>query len=72
MRGFSWFTFKENVAIALAVAELLGVDRGTALRGMWNAPPDPGVLTVERYRGRAANGCASPTSSPPTIPSRPC
>jgi gamma-polyglutamate synthase len=50
LRGFSWFTFKENVAIALAVAELLGVDRETALRGMWEAPPDPGVLSVERYR----------------------
>lgn len=47
--GFSWFTFKENVAIALAVAELLHVDRDTALRGMWDAPPDPGVLSVERY-----------------------
>ncbi|WP_354640911.1 poly-gamma-glutamate synthase PgsB [Kitasatospora camelliae] len=50
LRGFSWFTFKENVAIALAVAELMGVDRQTALRGMWEAPPDPGVLSVERYR----------------------
>ncbi|MEU8583173.1 poly-gamma-glutamate synthase PgsB [Streptomyces abikoensis] len=50
LRGFSWFTFKENVAIALAVAELLGVDRATALRGMYDAPPDPGVLSVERYR----------------------
>jgi gamma-polyglutamate synthase len=50
MRGFPWITFKENVAIALAVAELLGVDRGDALRGMWSAPPDPGVLTVEEYQ----------------------
>ncbi|MEY9876470.1 poly-gamma-glutamate synthase PgsB/CapB [Streptacidiphilus sp. MAP12-33] len=50
LRGFSWFTFKENVAIALAVADLLGVERETALRGMWEAPPDPGVLSVERYR----------------------
>ncbi|MEV5873652.1 poly-gamma-glutamate synthase PgsB [Streptomyces sp. NPDC052101] len=50
LRGFSWFTFKENVAIALAVAELLGVDRTTALKGMYEAPPDPGVLSVERYR----------------------
>ncbi|WP_079165529.1 poly-gamma-glutamate synthase PgsB [Streptomyces sp. NRRL S-31] len=49
LRGFGWFTFKENVAIALAVAELLGVHRQTALRGMWDAPPDPGVLSVERY-----------------------
>ncbi|MFF3462256.1 poly-gamma-glutamate synthase PgsB [Streptomyces sp. NPDC002619] len=49
LRGFSWFTFKENVAIALTVAELLGVDRETALQGMYEAPPDPGVLSVERY-----------------------
>ncbi|MFD7164304.1 poly-gamma-glutamate synthase PgsB [Streptomyces violascens] len=49
LRGFSWFTFKENVAIALVVADLLGVDRETALRGMYDAPPDPGVLSVERY-----------------------
>ncbi|MGW7439587.1 poly-gamma-glutamate synthase PgsB [Streptomyces sp. NPDC054849] len=49
LRGFSWFTFKENVAIALLVAELLGVDRDTALQGMYEAPPDPGVLSVERY-----------------------
>jgi poly-gamma-glutamate synthase PgsB/CapB len=50
LRGFSWFTFKENVAIALKVAELLGVERQTALRGMYEAPPDPGVLSVQRYR----------------------
>jgi gamma-polyglutamate synthase len=50
MRGFSWITFKENVAIALGVAELLGIDRGAALRGMWAAPPDPGVLSVEEYQ----------------------
>jgi poly-gamma-glutamate synthase PgsB/CapB len=48
--GFSWFTFKENVAIALAVARELGLDRAAALRGMYEAPPDPGVLTVERYQ----------------------
>ncbi len=50
MAGFSWITFKENVAIALAVAELLGVNRSAALAGMWSAPPDPGVLEVKRYR----------------------
>jgi poly-gamma-glutamate synthase PgsB/CapB len=41
MDGFGWITFKENVAIALAVAEQLGVDRQKALKGMWEAPPDP-------------------------------
>ncbi|MFE7134719.1 poly-gamma-glutamate synthase PgsB [Streptomyces sp. NPDC057638] len=50
LRGFSWFTFKENVAIALKVAELVGVERETALQGMYDAPPDPGVLSVERYQ----------------------
>jgi gamma-polyglutamate synthase len=47
--GFSYIAFKENVAIALAVARELGLERGDALRGVWRAAPDPGVLTVERY-----------------------
>lgn len=46
MRGFSYITFKENVAIGLMVAELLGISRANALKGMWEAPPDPGVLNV--------------------------
>jgi gamma-polyglutamate synthase len=50
MARFSWITFKENVAIALAVAQLLGVNRSSALAGMWAAPPDPGVLEVKRYQ----------------------
>jgi gamma-polyglutamate synthase len=49
MAGFSWITFKENVAIALVVAQLMGVKRQSALEGMWSAPPDPGVLEVKRY-----------------------
>ncbi|GLZ34699.1 poly-gamma-glutamate synthase PgsB [Lentzea sp. NBRC 105346] len=50
MAGFGWITFKENVAIALKVAELLGVNRRLALAGMWSAPPDPGVLAVTHHR----------------------
>ncbi|GLZ35375.1 poly-gamma-glutamate synthase PgsB [Lentzea sp. NBRC 105346] len=49
MSGFSWITFKENVAIAIAVASLCGVSRADAIAGMWAAPPDPGVLRVHRY-----------------------
>jgi poly-gamma-glutamate synthase PgsB/CapB len=49
MAGFDAVTFKENVAIALAVADLLRVNRRSAMAGMWAAPPDPGVLTVTRY-----------------------
>lgn len=47
MARFGWITFKENVAVALAVAELLRVSRTSALEGMWAAQPDPGVLTVQ-------------------------
>ena len=44
LRGFSYFEHAENVALALAVCGHLGVDRKTALRGMQEAKPDPGVL----------------------------
>ncbi len=49
MEGFEYFTFKENVAIALAVAREVGVGREKAFVGMYEAAPDPGVLRVERY-----------------------
>ncbi len=45
---FDYVAFKENVAIGLALAELLWIDRETAMAGMAAAPPDPGVLRVER------------------------
>lgn len=47
MRGFSYLAHKENVAIALAVVQHLGVDREKALKSMHDAVPDPGV--VRRY-----------------------
>jgi poly-gamma-glutamate synthase PgsB/CapB len=50
MAPFEFFTFKENVAIAIAVANELGIDRADALLGMWESAPDPGVLTVESYQ----------------------
>ncbi len=42
-RGFSYAVHADNLALALKVAEILGVDRGTALRGMRKARPDSGV-----------------------------
>jgi len=45
MEKFSYVEHKDNVALALKVCLDLGVDRATALRGMWKAPSDPGVLT---------------------------
>ncbi|MGH3839995.1 MAG: poly-gamma-glutamate synthase PgsB [Pseudonocardiaceae bacterium] len=47
---FPWITFKENIAIAIAVAELCGVDRRTALDGMVASRPDPGTVAVHRYQ----------------------
>jgi gamma-polyglutamate synthase len=53
MRGFSYIEHKDNVALALAVCESLGVARETALDGMYAAQPDPGALrifTVKHYQ----------------------
>jgi poly-gamma-glutamate synthase PgsB/CapB len=46
LAGFSYLEHRANVALALRVCADLGVDRETALRGMWAAPADPGALTV--------------------------
>ena len=46
---FPWITFKENVAIAIAVAELSGINRRAALDGMIAARPDPGTVAVHSY-----------------------
>ncbi len=54
MRGFDYLQFKDNVAIGLCVASLLGISRATAVRGMWKGVPDVGVVrlrTVE-IRGK--------------------
>jgi len=50
MSRFSYVEHKDNVALALRVCRDLGVDRETALRGMWKAPPDPGVMTISHIR----------------------
>lgn len=48
MAPFGYITFKENVAIALAVAHEMVIPRDVALSGMYKANPDPGVLRVDR------------------------
>ncbi len=50
MDGFSYMEHKENVAVALAVANSLGVAREKALAGMYSAQPDPGVLRETAVR----------------------
>jgi gamma-polyglutamate synthase len=50
MSGFAYTEHEENVALALRVCADLGVSRDVALRGMWRAPPDPGVMTEHELR----------------------
>jgi poly-gamma-glutamate synthase PgsB/CapB len=45
MKGFSYIEHRENVALALAICQHLNIDRKTALKGMYTAIPDAGVLT---------------------------
>jgi poly-gamma-glutamate synthase PgsB/CapB len=47
LAGFNYLSFRENISIGLAVAELLGIPRTTAMRGMWNARPDVGVVNIQ-------------------------
>jgi len=48
MKGFTYIEHKENVALALAVSEHLGIDRKVALIGMYKAIPDAGSLKLSR------------------------
>jgi gamma-polyglutamate synthase len=47
---FPYIAYKENVAVALAVAKLAGIARATALDGMIAARPDPGTVAVHTYQ----------------------
>ncbi len=47
MAPFCYTEHKENVALSLRVVAEVGVDRETALRGMYKATPDPGALTQQ-------------------------
>jgi poly-gamma-glutamate synthase PgsB/CapB len=52
MAGFSYIEHKENVALALAVCDDLGVERKAALAGMKRSLPDSGVMRIIRVRDR--------------------
>lgn len=41
--------FPDNASIGLAVAEALGIDAETAMRGMLNAQPDPGAMRITTF-----------------------
>jgi len=48
LAGFTHIEHPDNVALALKVCTDLGVDRDTAIRGMWSAQTDPGVMNMYR------------------------
>jgi len=50
LAGFSYVEHAENVALALKICADVGVDRETALRGMWEASPDPGVMAAHEIQ----------------------
>ncbi|MEZ4445311.1 MAG: poly-gamma-glutamate synthase PgsB [Polyangiaceae bacterium] len=45
LAGFTYTEHPDNVGLALAVCEDLGIEREVALQGMWSAQPDPGAMT---------------------------
>jgi len=42
-----YLSFKDNLAIGLTVADLLGIDHATAMRGMIKSKPDIGVVRLQ-------------------------
>ncbi len=45
MAGFCYTEHKENVALVLRILSDFGIDRQTAIQGMWNTHPDPGAMS---------------------------
>lgn len=46
---FDYMVFPENAALALAVADVLGIEEEIAFKGMLNAYPDPGSMQVTSF-----------------------
>ena len=70
INAFPYLEHKDNIELALAVCQEIGIDKETALRGMWTAKPDPGAMTESQvdFFGRHlvfVNGFAAndPTST---------
>jgi poly-gamma-glutamate synthase PgsB/CapB len=50
LKGFDYLTFRENLAIGLAVADVLNIPREVAVRGMRRSLPDVGVVFIQRVQ----------------------
>ncbi|MFG6147007.1 poly-gamma-glutamate synthase PgsB [Halobacillus sp. B23F22_1] len=49
LKKFPFMIFPQNAALALAVADILQIDREVALKGMLTAPVDPGAMRVHTF-----------------------
>ncbi len=49
MQGFSYIEHKENVGLSLAVCEHFGIDKKTALDGMYSTLPDIGAMEIYKH-----------------------
>src|SRR3989338_6887499 len=47
LNNFDYYTHKENIAIALEVAKIIGLERSKAMESMFNANPDPGNFKIK-------------------------
>lgn len=56
LEQFDYVVFPDNVALGLAAAKALGIDRDIALRGMLRAAPDPGALRLAQLDDGRWNG----------------
>lgn len=52
MKPFTYHEYKENVAIALALAKIIGIEQKVAVRGMHLAKPDPGAFKLKKIKAK--------------------
>jgi len=56
LNQFDYVVFPDNVSLALAVGEALGIEHEVAFRGMLKANPDPGALRISKI-GQEPDSC---------------
>ncbi len=55
LKEFPYLIFAENVAIALGISRVIGIDDDIAFRGMLKAPPDSGAVDIVSYVSNGTN-----------------
>lgn len=55
LKEFPYLIFAENVAIALGISRVIGIDDDIAFRGMLKAPPDSGAVDIIPYESNGTS-----------------